>query len=309
MRYVFGPVPSRRLGNSLGVDLVPFKTCTFDCIYCQLGPTTHQTAERQHFVPVAEVLAEIQAVLDTEVRVVYITLSGSGEPTLNLDLGRVLDGIKAMTDAPAAVLTNGSLLGREGVRAELAPADLVVPSFDAGTQEAFERVNKPRGVTVDELAAGLCGFTREFRGQVWLEVMVVRGANDTREEAEAIVAALGDGRFDKVQLNTVVRAPAVAAAEPVPSERLEDLAAVLQALAPVEIIGVYGGAECAGVEEDAPEQILAALARRPCGTAELAASLGLAPALVAKHVAGLEEQGRVERLVVGGQTQFRARPR
>jgi wyosine [tRNA(Phe)-imidazoG37] synthetase (radical SAM superfamily) len=307
VKYVFGPVPSRRLGNSLGVDLVPFKTCPFNCVYCQLGRTTHQTSERASFVPADEVLAEVRAVVASRAAMDYITISGSGEPTLSLDLGRVVRGIKAFTSLPVAVLTNSALLGHPDVRADLAEADLVVPSFDAGTQAAFERVNRPLGMTVEGLAEGLVGFTRAFRGQVWLEVLVVRGVNDAVAEAEAIVAALRGGRFDQVQLNTVVRAPAEPEAGAATRERLAELAAVLAALAPVEVIGTYEGQGHAAEVADAEASILAALERRPCGAAELAASLGLEPALVARHLASLARAGRVERILVAGQPQFRAR--
>jgi len=125
MTYIFGPVPSRRLGRSLGVDLVPFKTCTYDCIYCQLGRTTNKTAERREWVPLNEVLAELQDKLATKPD--YITLSGSGEPTLYSRLDDLIDRIRSMTDVPVAVLTNGSLLWQKEVRRQLMDAHLVIP--------------------------------------------------------------------------------------------------------------------------------------------------------------------------------------
>lgn len=305
--YVFGPVPSRRLGNSLGVDLVTFKACSFDCVYCQLGRTTEQTLERRRFVPPEAVLGEVEAALGSGAAVDYVTLSGSGEPTLSSDLGRVLAGIKAVTAVPAAVLTNGSLLWREDVREELAAADLVVPSLDAGRQEAFERVNRPQGLDVAQVARGLRDFTLGYAGAVWLEVMIVAGANDSAEEAEAIVRALEGARVDRVQLNTVARAPAEAWAEPVSAERLAELGGVLEAVAPVDIISTYSRAGHESYRADVAEAVLATLARRPCGAAELAASLGQAPALVIKHIEELERQGKVERVVLGGSVQYRAR--
>lgn len=306
MKHVFGPVPSRRLGNSLGVDLLAFKACTFDCIYCQLGRTTEQTVERRRFVPPDDVVAEVRQVLDSGVAVDYVTLSGSGEPTLSLDLGRVIHAIKGFSRVPIAVLTNGSLLGRADVRADLAEADLVVPSLDAATQEAFERVNRPcRGVNAADVARGLRDFTLGFSGQVWLEVMVVAGVNDSPAEAREIVRALEGARLDKVQLNTVVRAPAERWAEPVAEERLEELAAILEGLAPVEIIGRYARAPHCAEAADARERILATLARRPCGAAELANSLGLHPALVAKRLEELCRAKAIERIHVGGHAQYR----
>lgn len=312
MRYVFGPVPSRRLGNSLGVDLLAFKACTFDCVYCQLGRTTEQTGERRRFVPPDDVVAEVRQALDSGLAVDYVTLSGSGEPTLSLDLGGIVRAIKAFSHVPVAVLTNGSLLGRPDVRAALAGADLVVPSLDAGTQAAFERVNRPLGGTdVAEVARGIREFSLGFRGQVWLEVLAVAGLNDSPEEACSIVRLIGGARLDRIQLNTVARAPAEPWAGPVPEERLKELAAILEGLAPVEVIGQYAAhnlpqdSEPAGGSASA--RILATLARRPCGAAELAASLGLHPALAAKLLDSLCQAGAIERLAIGTSPQYRVR--
>jgi wyosine [tRNA(Phe)-imidazoG37] synthetase (radical SAM superfamily) len=162
---------------------------------------------------------------------------------------------------------------------------------------------------VRDVARGIRDFTLGYGGQVWLEVLVVSGANDTMEEARAIVAALEGARVDKVQLNTVARAPAESWAGPVPVERMERLAKVLEGLAPVEIIGGYAAAEHASGRPDVEEAILATLARRPCGAAELAASLGLKAVVVVKHVEAMERSGRLERIEVGGAAQYRVPPR
>ncbi len=347
MKYVFGPVPSRRLGNSLGVDLLTLKACTFDCVYCQLGRTTEQTTERRSFVPAEEVVAEVREVLASGAAIDHITLSGSGEPTLSLDLGRVIHAIKAMTgegdegpmgrfsiadcrlpianpkseignrkskipSVPVAVITNGSLLWREDVRADLAEADLVIPSLDAARAETFERINRPHGLDVATIARGIRDFTLGFGGRVWLEVLVVAGINDSVEEAEAIVGALEGARFDRVQLNTVVRAPAEAWAEPASEGRLAEMAKVLEALAPVDIIGRYAisdsGLRIADSQSklrDPKSEILATLARRPCGAGELAASLGLDRSRVVEQMQALERAGTIERVLVAGQAQYR----
>ena len=307
MSYVFGPVPSRRLGNSLGVDLVTFKACSFDCIYCQLGRTTDHRVERGRFVPAEAVIAEVKKVLASGAAVDYVTMSGSGEPTLSVDIGRIIRAVKESSDIPVAVLTNASLLWREDVREELAAADLMVPSFDAATQEVFERVNRPTGVDAATVARGIREFTQGYAGQVWLEVMVVAGVNDSDAEAEAIVRALAGARVDRVQLNTVARAPAEVWVQPVGEERLDALADVLGAVAPVDVIHHYSRAGHTSYRADVSASILDTLARRPCGTAELAASLGLAPNLVIKHIGELEREGKIERVTVGEATQYRAR--
>jgi wyosine [tRNA(Phe)-imidazoG37] synthetase (radical SAM superfamily) len=169
MGYVYGPVPSRRLGRSLGIDLVPFKTCTYDCIYCQLGRTVNKTVDRQRFVSWEPVLEEIKRKQDDHLD--YITLSGSGEPTLCAGLGELIERIKAITSVPVAVLTSGSLLWRADVHDELQPADLVVPSLDAGDESRFRFINRPHeSISFAQMVEGLIAFRQAFHGQYWLEV-------------------------------------------------------------------------------------------------------------------------------------------
>ena len=309
MKYVFGPVPSRRLGNSLGVDLVVMKTCSFDCVYCQLGRTTDHTTQRRRFVPPDDVLAEIDQTLASGAEIDYITLSGSGEPTLSTDIGTIIRAIKERTDIPVAVLTNGSLLDRPDVQADLADADLLVPSLDAATPQAFERVNRPApGLDLQAVLRGIRDFSHTFAGHTWLEVMVVAGINDTPDEARAIADALAGARIHTVHVNTVARAPAEPWAKPVPDAQLEELAAILGRLAPVHVIRHYSREGHASYRSDVVEAILATLARRPCGAIELAASLGLAPNLVIKHIEELEHQARIERILVADAVQYRLPP-
>lgn len=172
MRHVFGPVPSHRLGRSLGIDVVPYKTCSYNCIYCQLGRTTCKTIERQERVGWELILDELRRSLDT--RPDYITFSGSGEPTLYAGLGELIERIKSVTSVPIAVLTNGSLLWRPDVRQDLQQADLVIPSLDAGDELHFQGVNRPhRSLSLEQVVEGLIAFRREFSGKYWLEVLVV----------------------------------------------------------------------------------------------------------------------------------------
>ena len=178
-RYVFGPVASRRLGRSLGVDLVPFKVCPLDCIYCQLGATVDLTTRRAAYVPVDEVLDELRRRLGEGVAADHVTLSGSGEPTLHSELATIVAEIKRMTTIPLAVLTNGMLLGEAEVRRALLPADVVIPNLDAGDEATFQRINRPAtGLTLAGLVDGLIAFRREFRGRLLLEVFLVAGIND-----------------------------------------------------------------------------------------------------------------------------------
>src|SRR4030042_1853999 len=172
-KYIFCPVPSRRLGRSLGVDLVPYKTCTFDCIYCDLGRTTHKTISRGFFVSPEEIQRELELTLPTlEKKPDYITLSGSGEPTLNQKMGDIILSIKRVTSIPLAVLTNGSLLFIEDVRRDLMEADVVLPSLDAVNPLTFECVNRPHlSLQIDEIISGPLQFCNQYRGQIWLEIV------------------------------------------------------------------------------------------------------------------------------------------
>jgi wyosine [tRNA(Phe)-imidazoG37] synthetase (radical SAM superfamily) len=207
---VFGPKRSRRLGRSLAVDVIPRKTCPLDCVYCELGRTDHLTLERKEYVRADAVLEELREVLrNQEGEIDYITLSASGEPTLNSKLGEIIREIKRMTTIPVAVLTNGVLLFREDVRKDLLAADVVLPSLDAVSDHAFEAINRPHGrLDIEEVIDGLIAFRREFTGQIWLEILLVKGINDTPEELALLKSASERIGPDIIHLNTVVRPPA-----------------------------------------------------------------------------------------------------
>jgi wyosine [tRNA(Phe)-imidazoG37] synthetase (radical SAM superfamily) len=222
-RFVYGPVPSRRLGLSLGLSITPRKTCTVDCIYCQCGRTTQKTLRRESFFPVAEILAQVDEAVRGS-RTEFITFSGEGEPTLNLDIGRLIRRLGAKHDIPVAVITNSTLLTDPQVRRDLYPADLVVPSLDAADQQTFVRVNRcHRDLKVDAIIDGLRMFRRFYQGLIWLEVMLVKGINDSPEHLVLLRRAVADIRPDRVHLNTVVRPPAERRAKPLSEDDLEQV--------------------------------------------------------------------------------------
>ena len=302
MSHVFGPVPSRRLGRSLGVDVVPFKTCTYDCIYCQLGRTTRKTTERAEWVPLDEVVAEVETRLSS--RPDYITLSGSGEPTLYVRLGELIERIKGMTDIPVAVLTNGSLLGRAEVRKELLGADLVVPSLDAGDEAMFETVNRPdKDITFDAMLDGLIALRREFAGEYWLEVFLLSGLTATEAEVRKLSACAARIGPDRVQLNTVTRPPAEEVAVGVPPERMAELARMFEP--PAEVIADFRKVHRRAEFAAGREEILSMLKRRPCSTADIADGLGMHPNEVVKYVEDLARAGRIGEYRVGGKVYYR----
>ncbi len=272
MGYTFGPVASRRLGRSLGVDLIPFKTCPFDCLYCEVGRTTLKTLDRREWVPLDAVLAEIRERLDTQPD--FITLGGSGEPTLYSRLGELVAGIKTMTSIPVAVLTNSALLWMAEVREALAKTDVVLPSLDAGNEAAFLRVNRPASSTSFELMLnGLIDFRKRFKGQIWLEVLLLAGITDSDQEVAALADAVKAIRPHRVQLNTVTRPPAYGTARPVSRERLEVLAQ--RFTPPAEIIADYRAANTAAASGARGDDVLAMLRRRPCRATDVAAGMAL----------------------------------
>ncbi len=303
MKYIFGPVPSRRLGVSLGLDLTPHKICSFDCIYCQLGRTTDKTLERKEYMPVGEILAELRDFLvsNQKQRIDYITLSGSGEPTLNSGSGELIKGIKELTGIPVAVLTNSSLISDPGVRAELSQADLIVPSLDAATQEVFERVNRPcKGLQVRDVIKGLQEFRKGFRGRIWLEIMLIKGFNDGKGELEKLSNAIKLLKPDRIQLNTVVRPPAEDYARPLSVDRINAIAKMLNA----EVIAEFDRKTVEAYMRDKEEMISSLLKRRPCTLADISGSLGLHLNEVVKYIETMERDGRIKARIMNGEKYF-----
>jgi len=304
MKYVFGPVLSRRLGMSLGVDMVTFKTCTFDCVYCQLGVTTVETADRQAFVPKDEVLKEIRETLTHETKKIdFVTLSGSGEPTLNSDIGKIIDEIKLFTDIPIAVLTNGSLLYRADVRKDLSKADLVVPSLDAVADDTFVKVNRPcKSLKLDDIIDGLRVFTEEFQGKIWLEIMLVRGINDDPGELRRISEIVRKLRVDKIQLNTVVRPPAEDYAEPISYDEMQSILELFDDRAEV-IVDFDKPIDHGTNNESSPEltesRIISLIKRHPCTIDDMSKSLGIYKDEIAKYADIMVDRGVIKRVKRG----------
>jgi wyosine [tRNA(Phe)-imidazoG37] synthetase (radical SAM superfamily) len=291
MAHLFGPVPSRRLGRSLGVDLIPPKTCPYDCIYCEVGPTTHQTTKR--FTYQAEtIISELEDYLeDLPQPPDIITLAGSGEPTLNQGLGRIIRVIKEMSQIPVAVLTNGALLYLPEVRHELAAADLVLPSLDSACEATYRLINRPLpGLSLESLLEGLTSFRQGYRGRIWLEVMLLKGLNDTDEELTHLRQALTKIAPDKIQLNTAVRPVVESAARPLDKTEMAAAAAYLKG--PVEVIASFNRAASAELPcQD--EDLVEMLSRRPMTAADIAKASGLPLVQIVARLKCLEDSGRI----------------
>lgn len=274
-KYLYGPVPSRRLGRSLGIDLIPYKICTYDCIYCQLGRTTKHTLQRDEYADTAQVLAEVGEWVKQGGQADYLTFSGSGEPTLHSRIGEMIEAVQAMTDIPVVVLTNGSLLWQEQLREEVCRADLLIPSVDAATPGAFTAVNRPvSGLQVDQVIEGLRRTQAECDGKMWLEIMLVEGYNDSLKELEALREAIDEIKPDKVEINTVVRPPAEAAAQALSAEGLQEAQRILGPLA--EVIAPLDARKLMASERQHTEtEVIELLRRRPCTLDDIAAGLSM----------------------------------
>jgi len=301
MSYVFGPVPSRRLGRSLGVDAVPFKTCTYDCLYCQLGLTTNKTIERQEWVPLQNVLTDLQNKLSSKPD--YITLSGSGEPTLYSKIGELIDQIKAMTEIPVAVLTNGSLLWQPQIRQDLLKADLVVPSLDAGDEAMFRRVNRPaESITFEKMLQGLIDFRQEFKGQYWLEVFILAGETDSVAEVDKIVRCVEAIKPDRVQLNTVTRPPAEPSAVGLTREQMTRIAERFHP--PAEVIADFKGVHEQSEFVAGRNEILDMLSRRPCCVDDIANGLHMHVNEVVKYIEELSTEDQIQATWTAGKLYY-----
>ena len=266
MKYLFGPVPSRRMGLSLGISPIPKKTCNYSCIYCQLGRTNRMTNTRQEYFPLQDIIDEFDAHIDASKDCDVITLVGEGEPTLYSRMGELIDALHERTEIPIAVITNGALMYDEQVRKELMKADIVLPSLDACTEEMFKKIDRPIGtIKYDEVVDGLITFSKEYQGKLYLEVMLLDGMNDTEEELQGFKELLGKMKYDRVYLNTAVRPPAE---ENVNACSKEKMAHAVEVLNGISIEMLAEGGFSSDIEDDY-EAILSIIGRHPMNQHEI----------------------------------------
>ncbi|MDG6250326.1 radical SAM protein [Methanocalculus sp.] len=290
-RHIFGPVASHRLGRSLGIDLIPYKTCSYNCVYCECGETTMQTVQRAAFIPEDEVMEELRSLLSTSPDLDSVTFAGSGEPTLSLSLGNVIAMVKEEFPAyTISVLTNGSLLTRPDVRGELMAADRVIPTLTSAKQETFEAIHRPHpSLSIDAIIKGMEEFRREYRGEIWLEVFIIPKINTTDEELALLSDAIKTINPDRVQLNTLDRpAPEswVQAASETDLNRIrlllgEEITQIINLSPPVS--------GSAGVLGEEKEMISAMLSRRPSTIEDIITLTGMSGGEVAKILRDLEK--------------------
>ena len=295
-KYLFGPVPSRRLGMSLGVDLVPHKVCSLNCIYCECGPTTKLTLDRKEYILYDKVIKELDHYFNNNPAPDYITFSGSGEPTLNSRIGDVLQFIKQKKpDVPVAVLTNGTLFYQKKVRTELLNADLVLPSLDAATDLIFRKINRPfHKLNIQEYIQGLQDFRNEYKGKIWLEVLIIPGYNDSKTELKLLKEVFEKIRPDSIQLNTLDRPGVISDIKAATKIELQQIADYWN-LDNVEIIAAAPERkDIKSYREDIETAILETIFRRPCTLNDLAKILGLHINEVNKYLDVLEADNKIK---------------
>jgi wyosine [tRNA(Phe)-imidazoG37] synthetase (radical SAM superfamily) len=299
-KYLFGPVPSRRLGRSLGIDVTPFKTCSFDCVFCQCGCTTKLATERGEFVPLEEVCTEIERWLKQDGVADCITFAGSGEPTLYSRLGELIDFIKARTKIPVIVLSNGTLLYRSTVRDELLRANTVKVSLSAWDDASFQKINRPApGLSFEQVLTGLRDFRAEFHSELWLEVFLMEGVNSLPEQVRKIAELATGIRPDRIHLNTAVRPPAEADVRPVSKEKLEEFCELFTPRA--EIMASFAAAVAPGGAD--AERLIDLIRRHPSTAEQLAQNFGVEPAAILS----LLSDPRLQTEVRGGETYYKCR--
>ncbi|MFO7722245.1 MAG: radical SAM protein [Bacteroidales bacterium] len=294
--HIFGPVPSRRLGMSLGIDLVPKKVCSLDCIYCEVGKTTKLTLERKEYLKAGKIKGELQHYFDNNPDPDYLTFSGSGEPTLNVHIGDILHFVRQKKpEIPVAVLTNGTLFSDTRVRAAIKDADIVLPSLDAASEGVFKSINRPhKDLNIHQYIQGLIEFRKEFHGKLWLEIFILPGYNDSNNELNALKNAILQINPDSVQLNTLDRPGTVPDLRGATRAELQNIIDYWQ-LNNVEIISAAPEREhLMSYRKDTETAIMETLARRPCTVADLAEISGLHANEVNKYLGVLEAAKKIE---------------
>ena len=293
MKHLFGPVPSRRLGRSLGIDVIPHKTCTFDCIYCECGATTNKTCTRGEFFPLSDLLDELEGGLsEMRSKPDVVTLSGAGEPTLYARTGELIREAKRLSGLPVAVITNSSLLDRADVREELLEADIMLPSLDTTVEETFRQLNRPHeDCNLSSMVAGIETFLKQFRGRVLFEILLVDGFNTDDENLSGLSRITDRLHLDSIQINTAVRPGTEKDIGPLAPAELERIAVHFGPRAEV----IAGARTEAPSREDRAirETIIALLRRRPCTPLDIRNALGIPVPETAKILERLVQEGIV----------------
>jgi len=308
MKHIFGPVPSRRLGLSLGIDLIPYKTCTLDCLYCECGATTEHILERLEFYPVSEIIEELTDFLKDKPDLDYITFSGSGEPTLFKGLDKIISFLKNnYPQYKLALLTNGTLLDDRDVRKELMDLDLIIPSLDSVVEKEFQVINRPRKeITLENLLGGIQKLKQEFQGEIWLEFFVIPGVNDGNESLLKLKEYLASLNPDNIQLNRLDRPGTDKSITKATDEDIERIRIFLEPL-PVEKVLAFSGKTSDLFDKDFEEKVVSLIKVRPVNMSDLIKLTGRARLEITKFLDTLRNKNGVEEIIQDGETFYKLR--
>ncbi len=295
-KHLFGPVPSRRLGMSLGIDLIPKKVCSLNCVYCEVGKTTKLTLDRMEYVKYDQVITELKQFMSNKPKIDYITFSGSGEPTLNSRIGDVLNFIKKKyPTVKTAILSNGTLFSNPKLRTELLQADVILPSLDAASQSVFEKIDRPHStLKIETYIQGLIDLRKEYKGKIWLEIFLLKDYNDSKEELDLLKKAILKINPDSIQLNTLDRPGTVADIVPLSINVLQEIIDYWN-LPNVEIISsTLERTSIDSYSGDIETAIMETIARRPCTLEDLHRFLGIHVNEINKYLGTLEANDKIE---------------
>jgi len=302
MTYIFGPVPSRRLGLSLGIDLLPAKTCTYDCLYCQVGRTTDKTVQTDVFFPVKDVCKELEMSLE-KIKPDTITLAGSGEPTLHSQIDQVITFIKEITGIKIAILTNGSLFWREEVRNRVSGADILIPTLTTVFEKTFRTIHRSHSdLKLSTIIEGLKHLRRVYQGRLFLELFFLSGINDSDIEVEGLKRVIDQISPDKIQLNSVVRPPSDSRAIILDMQRLEDIKNFLGGNA--EIIAEASINKREGKYGSLGSTVLEMARRRPLRAVDVSKALHIPLEEVAGIIKGLIIKGALREQEHSGEVYY-----
>ncbi len=295
-KYLFGPVPSRRLGKSLGVDLVPFKVCSLNCVYCETGRTTNLTSERKEYIPIDEIILELKDFFSERQDIDIITFSGAGEPTLNSGIGKIISFIKLnFPQYKLALITNGTLLTDSNLCEEIKDVDLILPSLDAVSENVFKKINRGKSnLSQAKIIQGLINFNRNYNSRMWLEIFLIPGFNDSHEELMLLVDAAKKINPERVQLNTLDRPGTESWVQPMAKKRLEEIAKLFLPLT-AEVIAKFDySKENNLASEKVKEKIMAIISRRPCTIDDLQHMTLNSKSVILKEIGMLISENKIK---------------
>lgn len=295
-KNIFGPVPSRRLGLSLGIDLVPSKVCSMNCVYCEVGRTNKLTVERKEYIDHEEIIHELNSYLSTSPELDYITFSGAGEPTLNNKIGKLIKFLKSdHPDYKLALLTNASLLTSEELRNQLLDLDLILPSLDAVSTNVFIEINRPHPkLKIDKIIEGLKNFNDDFQTEMWLEIFIVPGLNDADYELSLLKEKISEIKPDKVHLNSLDRPGTENWVRPLCKSDIDRLIAFFNPIN-LEMIGKFKSTKHLDtIDLNVREIIVSTLKRRPCTKEDLVEMTGMKINELNKYLEAIEKKGIIK---------------